>query len=81
MFDALANLSQIIPDAYNRASEFKDLHLGDVHLLRVNGRLSVLPVLQFLLPVLVLISERSRNCLKNYLYAFETYLSLCRELQ
>ncbi|KAL5571641.1 hypothetical protein UlMin_021238 [Ulmus minor] len=36
MFDALAKLSGNIPDAYNRASEFGDLHLGDLHLIRVN---------------------------------------------
>ncbi|PON61206.1 SNF2 domain-containing protein / helicase domain-containing protein [Parasponia andersonii] len=36
MFDALAKLSAGIPEAYNRASEFKDLHLGDLHLMRVN---------------------------------------------
>lgn len=36
MFDALAKLSTSIPDAYNRASEFKDLHLGDLHLIRAN---------------------------------------------
>lgn len=45
MFDALAKLSASIPDAYNRASEFKDLHLGDLHLLRVNGKLLALPLL------------------------------------
>ncbi|EXB89101.1 Chromodomain-helicase-DNA-binding protein 1-like protein [Morus notabilis] len=36
MFDALAKLSASIPGAYNRASEFKDLQLGDLHLIRVN---------------------------------------------
>ncbi|KAF2300322.1 hypothetical protein GH714_011945 [Hevea brasiliensis] len=37
MFDALAKLSSSIPDAYQRASEFGDLHLGDLHLIRING--------------------------------------------
>ncbi|ONI22335.1 hypothetical protein PRUPE_2G122400 [Prunus persica] len=36
MFDALAKLSSSIPDAYLQASEFDDLHLGDLHLIRVN---------------------------------------------
>ncbi|XP_062073253.1 probable helicase CHR10 isoform X2 [Humulus lupulus] len=36
MFDALTKLSTSIPEAYNRASEFKDLHLGDLHLIRLN---------------------------------------------
>lgn len=39
MFDALAKLCASIPDVYQRASEFEDLHLGDLHLLRINGRL------------------------------------------
>jgi hypothetical protein len=39
MFDALAKLSASIPDAYQRASEFRDLHLGDLHLIRANGQL------------------------------------------
>ncbi|MFS7956026.1 putative Macro domain-containing protein [Helianthus anomalus] len=33
MFDALAILSSQIPEAYEHASEFGDLHLGDLHLL------------------------------------------------
>lgn len=37
MFDALANLSQSIPDAYHRASECGDLHTGDLHLIQLNG--------------------------------------------
>lgn len=37
MFDALSKLSASIPDAYQRASEFGDLHLGDLHLIRVYG--------------------------------------------
>ncbi|CAK7347819.1 unnamed protein product [Dovyalis caffra] len=36
MFDALAKLSSSIPDAYQCASEFRDLHLGDVHLVKIN---------------------------------------------
>ncbi|XP_065859229.1 probable helicase CHR10 isoform X1 [Euphorbia lathyris] len=36
MFDALAQLSSSVPDAYHRAFEFKDLHLGDLHLIRIN---------------------------------------------
>ncbi|PPR88694.1 hypothetical protein GOBAR_AA31988 [Gossypium barbadense] len=39
MFDALAKLSASVPVAYERASEFEDLHLGDLHLIRVNGQL------------------------------------------
>lgn len=38
MFDALAKLSASIPDAYQRATEFSDLHLGDLHLIRINGQ-------------------------------------------
>ncbi|GAB4844308.1 Probable helicase chr10 [Ancistrocladus abbreviatus] len=36
MFDALAKLSIKIPEAYERASEFKDLHLGDLHLIQID---------------------------------------------
>lgn len=36
MFDALARLSSSVPDAYQRASEFKDLHLGDLHFIKIN---------------------------------------------
>ncbi|KAK6918625.1 Helicase, C-terminal [Dillenia turbinata] len=35
MFDALSRLSASIPDVYQRASEFKDLHLGDLHLIKI----------------------------------------------
>nr|XP_011469260.1 PREDICTED: chromodomain-helicase-DNA-binding protein 1-like isoform X2 [Fragaria vesca subsp. vesca] len=35
MFHALEKLSTSVPDAYQRASEFDDLHLGDLHLIRV----------------------------------------------
>lgn len=37
MFDALAKLSSSVPDAYQRAFEFKDLHLGDLHFVKING--------------------------------------------
>ncbi|OMP00711.1 SNF2-related protein [Corchorus olitorius] len=36
MFAALAKLSSTIPESYERASEFQDLHLGDLHLIRIN---------------------------------------------
>ncbi|XP_026444753.1 probable helicase CHR10 isoform X2 [Papaver somniferum] len=35
MFDALAKLSASIPEAYHRASEFGDLHMGDLHLIQI----------------------------------------------
>ncbi|KAK4411222.1 putative helicase CHR10 [Sesamum angolense] len=35
LFDALARLSATIPNTYERASEFGDLHLGDLHLTAV----------------------------------------------
>ncbi|CAL0302911.1 unnamed protein product [Lupinus luteus] len=35
MFDALTRLSTSISDAYERASEHGDLHLGDLHLIRL----------------------------------------------
>lgn len=37
MFDALSKLSSNVPDAYHRASEFKDLHLGDLHLIEFDN--------------------------------------------
>ncbi|KAI3693875.1 hypothetical protein L1987_76830 [Smallanthus sonchifolius] len=37
MFDALARLSSQIPNAYQRASEFGDLHLGDLHLIEITA--------------------------------------------
>ncbi|KAF5756863.1 hypothetical protein HanXRQr2_Chr17g0819881 [Helianthus annuus] len=37
MFDALARLSSQISEAYEHASEFGDLHLGDLHLLEITG--------------------------------------------
>lgn len=39
MFDALARLSSHIPSAYERASEFGDLHLGDLHIIEITGQL------------------------------------------
>ncbi|CAI0438783.1 unnamed protein product [Linum tenue] len=36
LFDALARLSPAVPDAYQRASEFGDLHLGDLHFIKIN---------------------------------------------
>ncbi|KAF9602963.1 hypothetical protein IFM89_032966 [Coptis chinensis] len=36
MFDALAKLSPSVPDAYERAFQFKDLHMGDLHLIRTS---------------------------------------------
>ncbi|KDP28847.1 hypothetical protein JCGZ_14618 [Jatropha curcas] len=36
MFNALAKLSSSIPNAYRQAYEFRDLHLGDLHLIRIN---------------------------------------------
>ncbi|XP_052728586.1 probable helicase CHR10 isoform X4 [Vigna angularis] len=36
MFDALSKLSTSIGDAYERASEHGDLHLGDLHLIRLD---------------------------------------------
>ncbi|XP_068650409.1 probable helicase CHR10 isoform X4 [Aristolochia californica] len=36
MFDALKNLSGTIPAAYQRAFECGDLHLGDLHLIKIN---------------------------------------------
>lgn len=40
MFDALTKLSSSISDAYERASEHGDLHLGDLHLIRLEGELN-----------------------------------------
>ncbi|CAA7050656.1 unnamed protein product [Microthlaspi erraticum] len=37
MFDALSKISSNVPDAYHRASEFKDLHLGDLHLIKIDA--------------------------------------------
>ncbi|XP_055817519.1 probable helicase CHR10 isoform X1 [Solanum dulcamara] len=40
MFDALARLSTSVPTAYERASEFGDLHLGDLHLIEITEDLA-----------------------------------------
>lgn len=37
MFNALAKLSSDIPAAYERAATFGDLHLGDLHLIKIDG--------------------------------------------
>ncbi|KAI3444757.1 hypothetical protein Pfo_001422 [Paulownia fortunei] len=37
LFDALARCSATIPSAYEQASEFGDLHLGDLHLIEITG--------------------------------------------
>jgi len=37
MFDALSKLSTRIGDAYEQASAHGDLHLGDLHLIRLEG--------------------------------------------
>ena len=49
MFDALAKLSSSVPDAYQRAFEFKDLHPGDLHFVKINGQLLYLMILMFLI--------------------------------
>lgn len=36
LFDALARLSSKVPEAYERASEFGDLHQGDLHLIQLD---------------------------------------------
>ncbi|XP_057525798.1 probable helicase CHR10 isoform X2 [Amaranthus tricolor] len=36
MFDALAKLSTKVPEAYERAAEFGDLKLGDLHVIQVD---------------------------------------------
>lgn len=38
MFNALNKLSLSIGDAYERASEHGDLHLGDLHLIKLEGQ-------------------------------------------
>lgn len=41
LFDALAKLSANTPHAYERAHEFGDLHLGDLHLIPIDGEFSL----------------------------------------
>jgi hypothetical protein len=73
MFDALAKLSASIPDAYQQATEFRDLHLGDLHLRRINGQLLCTLYLIFdcLLP------KSALDCffLKIYIYIYFTSCS------
>ncbi|KAL8486627.1 hypothetical protein ACS0TY_023354 [Phlomoides rotata] len=38
MFDALARLSAAVPNAYERALKFGDLHPGDLHLIETTGQ-------------------------------------------
>lgn len=40
LFDALARVSHTVPSAYEQASEFGDLHLGDLHLIEINDDLN-----------------------------------------
>lgn len=47
MFDALAKLSPGIDSAYEGAAKFGDLHLGDLHLIKIEGSTSPLLVLNF----------------------------------
>jgi hypothetical protein len=37
MFTALMNLSSSIPDAYEKAHECSNLHMGDLHLIELEG--------------------------------------------
>ncbi|XP_075519246.1 putative helicase CHR10 isoform X3 [Primulina tabacum] len=41
LFDALARVSPTVPYAYEQASEFGDLHLGDLHLIEINDDQSI----------------------------------------
>lgn len=64
MFDALAKLSASIPDAYQRASEFGDLHLGDLHLIRINGQLLCtlyLILIIYYLNLLRIVKKKKKN--------------------
>ncbi|PIA34541.1 hypothetical protein AQUCO_03700074v1 [Aquilegia coerulea] len=36
MFNALAKLAPNVPDAYQQAFQFKDLHMGDLHLIKIS---------------------------------------------
>ena len=65
MFDALVKCSRSVPSAYHLASEFKDLHLGDLHLIEIKGQLLFLTflcsrfILSFPLNCLILCIDRS----------------------
>lgn len=37
VFTALMNLSSSIPDAFEKAHECSDLHMGDLHLIELEG--------------------------------------------
>lgn len=67
MFDALAKLSASIPDAYQQASEFEDLHVGDLHLIRINGQLlySLFLILDCLIP------KAASDCLNTQKHTLE----------
>ncbi|KAH9625583.1 hypothetical protein KSS87_001453, partial [Heliosperma pusillum] len=43
MFDALARLSSRVPEAYERASEFGDLRVGNLHLIQLDDEESNMP--------------------------------------
>ena len=55
MFDALANLSSSIPDAYRQAFECGDLNMGDLHLIQLTSYLSISVLLSFLLLLFILL--------------------------
>lgn len=55
MFDALANLSSSIPDAYRQAFECGDLHMGDLHLIHLTSYLSISFLLSFVLLLFILL--------------------------
>lgn len=68
MFDALTKLSASIPNAYQRASEFGDLHPGDLHLIRINGQLlsALFPVFDCLFPNLFGLFKNTQSNLISY---------------
>lgn len=92
MFDALANLSGSIADAYRQAFECGDLHLGDLHLIKINGQFFYLIFLilwEWLLPLpspilyfgygyisLDLLSQKS---LSPWITYFLVYFSFCNQ--
>lgn len=67
MFDALAKLSASIPDAYQQASEFGDPHVGDLHLIRINGQL----LCSLFLILDCLITKYASDCLKTLKHTSE----------
>lgn len=66
MFDALSALSNSIPDAYHRAFEFGDLHLGDLHLVKLNGLLLLLLHLSYFLDI----SKTAEKSSKDEIWKF-----------